>query len=145
MTGTIPFVTTGAYPVRAGNRVQPLIDGAPAFRRICAALDQAQARVWVTVTFLWAGFQMPDGRGSFFEVLTRACRRGLDVRVLFWRPDHATAHLRTKAFWGSPAQMALLEQEASGIKVRWIHVTGGPAERRDRSPIMPLRTSRNRF
>ena len=65
-----PFVTTGAYPVRAGNRVHPLIDGEPAFRRVCDAIDQAQARVWVAVTFLWASFQMPDGRGSFFDVLT---------------------------------------------------------------------------
>ena len=115
----IPFVTTGAYPVRAGNRVRPLIDGEPAFRRICDAIDQAQARVWVAVTFLWATFQMPDGRGSFFEVLTRARQRGLDVRVLFWRPDDATAHLRTNAFWGSPAHVALLEQQASDISIRW--------------------------
>ena len=104
----IPFATTGAYPVRAGNRVRPLIDGEPAFRRVCEAIDQAQARVWVAVTFLWASFQMPDGRGSFFDVLTRARQRGLDVRVLFWRPDDATAYLRTNAFWGSPAHVALL-------------------------------------
>jgi cardiolipin synthase A/B len=115
----IPFVTTGAYPVRAGNRVHALIDGEPAFRRICDAIDQAQARVWVTVTFLWATFQMPDRRGSFFEVLTRARRRGLDVRVLFWRPDDATANLLTNAFWGSPAHIALLEREAPDISIRW--------------------------
>ena len=69
----IPFVTTGAYPVRAGTRVHPLIDGEPAFRRVCDAIDQAQARLWVAVTFLWANFQMPDGWGSFFDVLT--CQR----------------------------------------------------------------------
>ncbi len=115
----IPFVTTGAYPVRPGNRIHPLIDGEPAFRRVCDAIDQAQARVWVAVTFLWASFQMPDGRGSFFDVLARARQRGLDVRVLFWRPDDATAHLRANAFWGSPAQVALLEQQASEISVRW--------------------------
>jgi phosphatidylserine/phosphatidylglycerophosphate/cardiolipin synthase-like enzyme len=115
----IPFVTTGAYPVRAGNRVHPLIDGEPAFRRVCDAIEQAQARVWVAVTFLWASFQMPDGRGSFFEVLTRARRRGLDVRVLFWRPDDATANLRTNAFWGSPAHVAQLEQQAADISIRW--------------------------
>lgn len=115
----IPFVTTGAYPVRAGNRVHPLIDGEPAFRRICEAIDQAQGRVWVTVTFLWATFQMPDDRGSFFAVLTRARQRGLDVRVIFWRPDDATAQLRTNAFWGSPAHFAQLEQQASDINIRW--------------------------
>src|SRR5688500_15888840 len=115
----IPFVTTGAYPVRAGNRVHPLIDGERAFRRVCDAIDQALARVWVAVTFLWASFQMPDGRGSFFDVLRRARQRGLDVRVLFWRPDDATAHLRTNAFWGSPAHVALLEQQAPDISIRW--------------------------
>jgi phosphatidylserine/phosphatidylglycerophosphate/cardiolipin synthase-like enzyme len=115
----IPFASTGAYPVRAGNRVDPLIDGEPAFRRICDAIDQAQSRVWVAVTFLWTGFQMPDGRGSFFDILTRAHRRGLDVRVLFWRPDEATAQLRTNAFWGSPEHFAHLDQQASGISIRW--------------------------
>jgi len=115
----VPFVTTGAYPVRAGNRVRPLIDGEPAFRRVCDAIDQAQARVWVAVAFLWATFQMPDGRGSFFEVLARARQRGLDIRVLFWRPDDATVHLRTNAFWGSPTHIAMLEQQASEISIRW--------------------------
>ena len=115
----VPFVTTGAYPVRTGNRVRPLIDGEPAFRRVCDAIDQAQARVWITVTFLWATFQMPDGRGSFFEVLTRACRRGLDVRVLFWRPDEATADLRTNAFWGGSAHVSLLEQHDLDVGIRW--------------------------
>ena len=69
--------------------------------------------------FSGPAFQMPDGRGSFFDVLTGARQRGLEVRVLFWRPDDATAHLRTNAFWGSPAHVALLEQQASDISVRW--------------------------
>ena len=115
----VPFVTTGSYPVRAGNRVRPHIDGEPAFRQVCDVIDRARERVWVAVTFLWATFQMPDGRGSFFEVLTRARRRGLDVRVLFWRPDDATGHLRTNAFWGSPAHVALLKHQASTISIRW--------------------------
>ena len=33
--------------------------------------------------------QMPDGRGSLFDVLDRAAARGLDVRVLFWRAARA--------------------------------------------------------
>ena len=115
----IPFVATGAYPVRAANRVRPHIDGEPAFRRICDAIDQAQERVWVTVTFLWATFRMPDGRGSFFDLLTRACRRGIDVRALFWRPDDATAQLRTNAFWGSTAHFEVLRQQAQEIGIRW--------------------------
>ncbi len=115
----VPFVTTGTYPVRTGNRIRPLIDGGPALRRVCEAIDQAQSAIWVSVTFLWATFHMPDGRGSVFEVLGRARRRGLDVRVIFWRPDEATAQWRTNAFWGAPEHFAQLEQQAPGINVRW--------------------------
>ena len=34
----IPFVELGSYPIRAGNEVTPLVDGEPAFRRICEAV-----------------------------------------------------------------------------------------------------------
>lgn len=115
----IPFITSGSYPVRIGNRIRPLIDGEPAFREVCAAIEHAQSSVWVAVTFLWPDFQMPDGRGSFFEVLSRARQRGVDIRVLFWRPDQSTAQLRTNAFWGSDAHFEVLRQQASGISIRW--------------------------
>src|SRR6185369_11370434 len=80
----IPFARTGAYPLRAGNRVRPLVDGEPAFRRICAAIDAARARVWATVAFVEPDMRLPDEYGTLFDVLERAERRGLDVRVLFW-------------------------------------------------------------
>ena len=115
----MPSAGTGAYPSRAGNAVRPLIDGEPASRAICEAIDGARARVWVTVTFLWAGFRMPEERGPFLEVLERASRRGIDVRVLCWRPDDATAELRANAFWGSAGHLDLLRREAPGINVRW--------------------------
>ncbi|MBK8006845.1 MAG: phosphatidylserine/phosphatidylglycerophosphate/cardiolipin synthase family protein [Gemmatimonadetes bacterium] len=115
----MPFVGTGAYPVRVGNAVRPLLDGAAAFRAICEAIDGAQARVWVTVTFLWAGFRMPEGRGSVFTVLERASQRGVEVRLLCWRPDEATAELRANAFWGSAGHFDQLRREAPGISVRW--------------------------
>jgi cardiolipin synthase A/B len=35
---------------------------------------------------------MPDGGGSFFDVLDRAVARGLDVRVIFWRPNCEDVH-----------------------------------------------------
>jgi len=115
----IPFVGTSSYPVRAGNVVRPLIDGAPAFRRICEAIDAAEQSVWLTVTFMWSTFEMPDGRGSAFDVLDRAASRGIDVRIIFWRPDvPATGHARN-AFWGSAEQRALLDGRRSGVKVRW--------------------------
>ena len=121
-TGSEParwFVPSSSYPMRAGNRVQPLVDGEPAFRRICESIEAAQHSVWVTVAFLWQEFQMPDGRGSFFDVLDRAAARGLDVRVIFWRPGDELSHYRTNAFWGSPAHRGQLQARDSGVLVRW--------------------------
>jgi hypothetical protein len=36
----IPFAANASYPVRRGSRVRPLVDGVPAFRRICEAGDR---------------------------------------------------------------------------------------------------------
>src|ERR1700681_4524968 len=97
----IPFVTSGSYPVRSGNLVRPLVDGEPAFRRICEAIEAAKSSVWVTVTFMWATFEMPDDRGTALDVLDRAAARGVDVRLIFWRPDAETETWKRNAFWGS--------------------------------------------
>jgi phosphatidylserine/phosphatidylglycerophosphate/cardiolipin synthase-like enzyme len=115
----IPFVDSGAYPVRDGNQISPLVDGEPAFRRVCQAIETAQHSVWVTVTVMWPGFSMPDDYGSALDVLDRAAARGLDVRVLFWRPGQETPRYFRTAFWGSDEHLALLESRRSGIKVRW--------------------------
>ena len=115
----LPFVTTGSYPTRGGNSTRLLIDGEPAFRRICEATETAQHSVWVTVTFMWPGFQMPDGRGSALEVLERAAKRGVDVRVIFWRPDDETATLRRNAFWGAPEHFNVLRKLEEQISIRW--------------------------
>ena len=82
--------------------MRALVDGEPAFRRVCEAIEAARQSVWATVTLMWADFQMPDGRGSALDVLNRAAARGLDVRVIFWRPDPETEKLKANAFWGSP-------------------------------------------
>ena len=68
----IPYVDSGSYPIRAGNRVRPLVDGDAAFRRICDTVEAARKSVWLTVAFLYRDFEMPDGRGSLFDVLDRA-------------------------------------------------------------------------
>ena len=81
----VPGALRSAYPLRTGNFVRPLVDGEPAFRRICEAVEAGRHSVWVTVAFLEHDVQMPDGRGTFFDVLDRAAARGLDVRALFWR------------------------------------------------------------
>jgi|KBSMisStaDraftv2_1062788.scaffolds.fasta_scaffold02829_5 cardiolipin synthase A/B len=115
----IPFVASGSYPTREGNSVRPLIDGEPAFRRICEAIEAAQQSVWATVTFLWAAFEMPDGQGNTFDVIDRAARRGVDVRLIFWRPDSETEWLLRNAFWGSADHIGLLESRRSSVKIRW--------------------------
>src|SRR5262245_6352618 len=68
---------------------------------------------------MWPSFQMPDGCGSALDVLERAARRGIDVRVIFWRPDDETAGLRRNAFWGSPEHFNLLSQRYPQLKIRW--------------------------
>jgi cardiolipin synthase len=114
----IPFVTSGSYPVRRHNRVRPLVDGVPAFRRIGEAVEAARHSVWVTVTFFADDFQMPEGRGSFFDLLDRAVARGLDVRVTFWRPNpESSGYGRT--FAGTSADRALLQARGSRFRVRW--------------------------
>ncbi len=114
-----PFVTTGAYPSRSGNQLQPWIDGEPAFRRICEAIETAQQSVWVTVTFMWPSFRMPDGRGAALDVLECAARRGIDVRIIFWRPDDETAKHRRNAFWGAAEHFDALSQHHPHVNIRW--------------------------
>jgi cardiolipin synthase A/B len=99
----------GSYPTREGNAVRLLIDGEPAFRRICEAIEAAQHRVWV---------KMPDGRGSPLDVLEPAARRGVDVRVIFWRPDAQTKSFEKNAFWGSSEHFELLKHHPR-VNVRW--------------------------
>lgn len=121
----IPFVSSGSYPSRPGNLVKPWIDGEPAFRRIGEAIEEARSSVWVTVTFLWPTFAMPDGRGSLFDVLDRAAGRGVDTRIIFWRPDPETERFKANAFWGSPAHIEFLEERRSGVKIRWDRAHAG--------------------
>lgn len=117
----VPFAPSGccSYPVRGGNLVQPLVDGELAFRRVCQTIETAQHSVWVTVTVMWPEFRMPDGLGSALDVLDRAAARGIDVRVLFWRPGQETARYLRTAFWGSAEHLALLGSRQSGISARW--------------------------
>jgi cardiolipin synthase A/B len=53
------------------------------------------------------------------DVLNRAAARGLDVRVIFWRPDPETESLKTNTFWGDSKQLAQLETSRSATCVRW--------------------------
>ena len=113
------FITTGPYPTRDGNLVTPWIDGEPAFRRICAAIEAAETSVWATITFMWPAFRMPDGRGTPLDLFERVAQRGIDVRILFWRPDEEMARHRQNAFWGSPQHFALLAERYPHVNIRW--------------------------
>jgi len=115
----IPNVTAGPYPLRPGNRVAPLVDGEPAFRRICEAVEAARKSVWVTIAFLDPKFRMPDGRGSLFDVLDGAVDRGLDVRVIFWR-HRLLAKMRPDAhFAGTETDRSMLGDRGSRFLARW--------------------------
>jgi cardiolipin synthase len=121
----VPFASTGSYPVRPGNSVRPLIDGQPAFRRIREAIESARHSVWVTVAFIRPGFRMPDGRGTFFDVLDRAFERGLDVRVIFWRPNPEATYVEEgSTFAGSAADRDTLRARGSRFRIRWDRAHG---------------------
>jgi len=115
----IPFVSSGPYPVRSGNRVVPLVDGEPAFRRICEAVESARHSVWVTVAFIERDVQMPDGRGSFFDVLDRAAARGIEVRVIFWRSRELEAFDPGTHFSGTDEERQWLASRPSRFLARW--------------------------
>jgi cardiolipin synthase len=117
----VPAAEKGSYPVRQGCFVRPLIDGEPAFRRICESIESARERVWGTVAFLESEVQMPDGRGSLFDVLDAAAARGVDVRVIFWRSGEVS---KSTHFPGTPDQLEWLDQRGSRIGARWDALPG---------------------
>ncbi len=120
MTGFhIPGVDVGPYPVRAGNRVAPLVGGERAFRRICQAVEAARHSVFVTIAFLTPDFEFPDGRGHLFDLLDRAAARGLDVRALFWRSPEAWAWEPGGHFLGSEGDHRDLARRGARFRARW--------------------------
>jgi cardiolipin synthase A/B len=125
MTGDseIPFVSACSYPRRAGNAVRPLVDGIPAYRRIAEVVAAARRSIWLVVTFVSPDFHFPDGSGALFEVLNRATARGLDVRVIFWRPNPESAGYGS-AFAGLPAEREMLAALGSRFRIRWDRSAG---------------------
>ncbi|TDF95075.1 phospholipase D-like domain-containing protein [Paenibacillus piri] len=119
----VPFLASASYPVRHGNAVRPLVDSGPTFRRICEAIEAARHSVWLAVTFMAPDFQMPDGRGTVLDVLDRAAARGLDVRIIFWRPNPESSGYG-QAFAGSQADLELLGARGSRFRARWDRAHG---------------------
>jgi cardiolipin synthase len=118
---SVPTVQDGSYPRREGCSVRPLVDGVPAFRRICEAIASAKDRVWGTVAFLEDEVQLPDGRGSIFDVLDAAVERGVDVRVIFWRSRQVS---KKTHFPGTPDQREWLGRRGSRFGARWDALPG---------------------
>jgi len=113
----IPGTVAGSYPIREGNRVRPLIDSEEIFTRLGEAAEGARKSLWITVAFLGRDFTLP-GRGSVFDLLDRATRRGVDVRLLVWRPN-PQADDHPIMFRGTPDDRDLIRARAPGIKIRW--------------------------
>ena len=118
----IPSATSGSYPQRPGNLVRPLVDEVAIFRRVAQAIEEARHSIWLTVTFFASDFCFPDGRGSLFDILNRATARGLDVRVLFWRPN-AESSGYGRAFAGSPPDRTMLQDRGVRFRIRWDRAT----------------------
>ena len=114
----VPPALTGSYPVRSGNLVRPLIDGVPTFQRIGEAIEAARHSVWLTVAFFAPDFAFPDGAGSLLDVLDRTVARGLDVRILFWRPNPESSGYG-HTFPGSQANRDMLRVRGSTFLARW--------------------------
>ena len=114
----VPPAAKSSYPVRSGNLVHPLIDGTPAFQRIGEAVEAARHIIWLTVAFFAPDFRFPDGRGELLDVLDQAANRGIDIRVLFWRPNpESSGYGRT--FPGTQADCAGLAARGSRLLIRW--------------------------
>ena len=114
----IPCTTSGAYLPRPGNLVRTLVDGEAITRRIYEAIEQACRSIWLTIAFYSDDFRFPDGGEPLFDVLDRAVARGLDVRLLVWRPNPETRPDRS-IFGGSPAQRAVLAGRGARFRIRW--------------------------
>ena len=114
----VPPATGGSYPVRHGNLVRPLIDGTAAFQHIGEAVEAARHSIWLTVAFFASDFRFPKSEAGLFDVLDRAASRGIDVRILFWRPNpESSGYGRT--FPGREADRAELIARGSRVLIRW--------------------------
>jgi phosphatidylserine/phosphatidylglycerophosphate/cardiolipin synthase-like enzyme len=116
----IPSASGGAYPLREGHSVRPLLDGPEAFTRIAEAVANAEHSVWMTLAFHEAEFRFPGDHGSLFDLLGAAADRGVDVRGLFWRePDLEALVSDSQIFAGTPEEQEMLRARDWQGKIRW--------------------------
>lgn len=119
----VPSTTSGPFPRRPGNRVRTFIGGHEIARAIKDAVAGARHSVWLTLAFYTSDFQFPDGAGMLFDMLDEAVSRGLDVRMLVWRPNAETRPSH-RIFGGTPEQRAWLAERGSRIRIRWDRASG---------------------
>lgn len=119
----IPFAPSSSYPARAGNRVRPLVGGVEMFGRIREAAETARHSIWVTVAFYAHTFRFPGSEDGLFDVLDRAVARGVDVRLIVWRPN-AEAGGFPNMFRGDAEQLGWLRSRGTRVKIRWDRVGG---------------------
>lgn len=73
---------------------QPGVHRNPIYRHFLAAIARARHYIYLTTPYY-----VPDHR--FFRHLRRACRRGVDVRLLVpEQSDHAVVGLVSRSYWG---------------------------------------------
>ncbi|KAH3767992.1 Phosphatidylserine/phosphatidylglycerophosphate/cardiolipin synthase [Pelomyxa schiedti] len=128
------FPSQCTYPCRSGNDVVPLIDGVEAFDRIYTVSLGAIKSVWVAISFVQLDWEIVSGV-NFLDHLSALASRGVDVRLLFWRPApvisptaSAPVNLETATYntffknsvKGTPAQMEWLTSKGyNSIQMRW--------------------------
>ncbi len=95
--------------------VIPWIDGSPFYTRLASAFRAARRRIWAIVSFIEPGFCFPDGT-SWWDLLDECVRRGIEVRVLFWRNlGFRTDHV----FRGGPEEREFLRRRGAAFAARW--------------------------
>jgi phosphatidylserine/phosphatidylglycerophosphate/cardiolipin synthase-like enzyme len=77
----------------------------------------------VTVAFVEPDFALTDDSGSVFDLLDDTAARGIDVRVLFWRPNEESSGYGA-TFDGEPGDHDFLDARGSRISARWDRATG---------------------
>ncbi len=113
-----PPPTSAAFPLRSGNLIESLVDGAEAFDQIAGAVEAATTSVWVCVAFLELDARFPGGRGTFLDLLDTAAGREVDVRVLFWHPEGHGAGA-DDTFPGDEASAQVLATRSTRWQARW--------------------------
>lgn len=114
----VPGAVSGSYPVRDGNRVLPMVGADTFFLRLCDAVDAARHSIWVTIAFWDRSFVFPEGRGGLLDALDRAVARGVDARLLIWRPN-PEAKQHPIMFGGTAEHRDMLRRHGTRVKIRW--------------------------